>query len=365
MRLPLVLLLTASLLSACGEENDPPASSPDPIETPQENAEDIPQEDAPKTDADNNNSPLFEPSPLPEGFEDLDATYFRDVPYGPDPRNTLDLFVPNQQDPAKLVIYIHGGGFTSGSKDKIYGSNTSRGIVRSFVEAGVAYASLNYRLLQEGDQEGVLKCLQDSTRGLQFLRHHAAFFRLDAENVVLSGSSAGAGTSLWIATHDDMARPSSPDPIQRQSTRVNAAFVYETQATYNINKWESVVFAEYELSILDTIVELNLANTILAFYGISSRAEYNSPHLDEYRARVDILDLMDAEDPPIWVENDAHPNHPPNTAGLLYHHAHHARALHERAREVGQESHVYAPALGIEDEPRESALDFALRHLER
>jgi acetyl esterase/lipase len=77
----------------------------------------------------------------------------------------------------------------------------------------VAYASIDYRLLQELDTEGVIKPLSDSTRCVQFIRYHAEQLNVDPERIILMGGSAGAGTSLWIGFNDDMADPDSDDPV--------------------------------------------------------------------------------------------------------------------------------------------------------
>ena len=52
------------------------------------------------------------------------------------------------------------------------------------VLGGVAYASLNYRLLAEVDKEGVIKPLTDCKRALQFIRYHAAELNIDPVRLV-------------------------------------------------------------------------------------------------------------------------------------------------------------------------------------
>jgi hypothetical protein len=48
------------------------------------------------------------------------------------------------------------------------------------------------------------------------------------------GGSAGAGISLWLAFHDDLADPESDDPVARQSTRIVAAATTNGQSTYDM-----------------------------------------------------------------------------------------------------------------------------------
>ncbi len=176
------------------------------------------------------------------------------------------------------------------------------------------------------------------------------------------GGSAGAGTSLWIGFNDDMADPDSDDPVRRQSTRVSAIVAIATQATYGIGKWSTVVFAEYNLDLLELANALGLAQALLDFYGISDVADFDSPAILDYRARVDMLDLMDAEDPPFYVQNDLEPAAAPLTVNLAFHHANHALVLAEEADAIGLENVAYMKALMIEDPSGEDWLEFSLRH---
>jgi len=65
----------------------------------------------------------------------------RDLPYGPDPEQRLDLAVPAGKG-FPTVVFVHGGSLSSGDKsDEDY-----RNVCASFPAAGIACASMNYRL---------------------------------------------------------------------------------------------------------------------------------------------------------------------------------------------------------------------------
>jgi hypothetical protein len=72
------------------------------------------------------------------------------------------------------------------------------------------------------DDDGVIRPLTDSARVVQFLRYYAGSLDIDPEQVAVYGASAGASTSLWLGTHDDLADPGNEDPVLRESSRVNA-----------------------------------------------------------------------------------------------------------------------------------------------
>ena len=289
-----------------------------------------------------------------------DAAFYEAVSYGPHDENLFDIYIPVAAEPTPLLLYIHGGGFTGGSRD----TTGHEARVLDLLAEGVAYASIDYRLLQSPDTDGVIKPLRDSTRALQFIRYHAEQLNIDRDNVILMGGSAGAGTSLWIGFNDEMADPDSEDPVEQHSTRVTAVVAIATQATYDIGKWSTVVFEEYRLDLLMLADALGLSQSLLDFYAITDVEDFESEEILEYRARVDMLALMDADDPPFYVQNDlepAGPNAPPLTVNLAFHHANHALVLADQADEIGLENVTYIGGLMIEDPSGEDSVDFALR----
>mgnify|MGYP001824262558 CR=1 FL=1 len=310
-----------------------------------------------------NSTPPAEPLDIsataaPVDLGSIEAEYYEAISYGPFDENLFDIYLPASNAPTPLLLYIHGGGFTGGSRDT--SSHGDR--VLSYLAQGVAYASIDYRLLRSPDPDGVIKSLTDSTRALQFIRYHREQLNIDPNNIILMGGSAGAGTSLWIAFQDEMADPDNEDPVLRQSTRVTAAIAIATQATYDIGKWKTVVFEEYNLDLLALADALGLGQALLDFYGITDVEDFESPEILDYRARVDMLDMMDAEDPPVYVQNDLEPATAPLTVDLAFHHANHALVVADRADEIGLENVAYMKALMIEDPSGEDSLGFALRH---
>ncbi|MEZ4226082.1 MAG: carboxylesterase family protein [Polyangiaceae bacterium] len=292
---------------------------------------------------------------------DASVKFHKDIAYGTDPETRFDIFLPASATPAPLLIHIHGGGFTGGDKGEYSGDEAN---INKILDQGVAYASLNYRLLQDVDTVGVIKPMSDSTRALQFIRYHAAEFNIDPTKVVLEGGSAGAGTSLWIAFNDEMADPKG-DAVAQQSTRVLGVAANATQSTYDVVKWNTVVFAEYKTDFIALAVKAGLGQRLNSFYGISSIDELESPPIVAYRAKVDMLDLMSADDPPMYVHNELSPALIPLSTDGLFHHAYHARVLTERADAVGLPYIAYIDALSVADPSGKDHWDFALDQLKK
>lgn len=108
-------------------------------------------------------------------------------------RQKLDLYLPEKAEgPLPLIIWIHGGGWQSGSKE---GCPPLRA---GYVQKGYAVASINYRL--SGDAPFPAQ-IEDTKSAIRWVRAHAKEYRINPDRFGLWGSSAGghlvalAGTS--------------------------------------------------------------------------------------------------------------------------------------------------------------------------
>lgn len=267
--------------------------------------------------------------------------------YGDHPLNTFDIWMADSETPAPLVIYIHGGGFLKGDKSKYY---QSEDLVR-FLDAGVSVATINYRFMTDAPY-GIKASLHDSKRCLQYIRYNAEKYNIDKDRIACSGGSAGAGTSLWLAFHDDMADAGNSDPVLRESTRLMCAGAFATQSTYDIFQWEQII----GIPMADTH-EQKLA--IATAFGLRDYRGIDLKGQLQIRKELDFLSEMDKNDPPVYISN-AHKNGVPSNEDELNHHPLHAKAIKQRADEVGLEALVYAPALGISDPSGKNLVDFFL-----
>ncbi|VAX19658.1 hypothetical protein MNBD_IGNAVI01-1236 [hydrothermal vent metagenome] len=204
--------------------------------------------------------------------------------------------------------------------------------------------------------------MNDSKRCLQFIRYHAEEFNIDKELIGVYGSSAGSGAALWLGLHDDMKETSSDNPISKESTRIKAVGALETQATYDITKWGSVVFKPFNFTF-GQMVKSGMEKTLLVFYGIHDISELDSKKMITYRENIDFLKLMSKDDPPIWVENKKYDAGIPRTKKEINHHPFHAKVLKEQAEKIGLESVSYIPKLGIKDPSGIDLVEFMIEKL--
>lgn len=288
-------------------------------------------------------------SDSPFDLQGVNAKFAKDIAYDSKARTQFDIWLPNSTTPTGLVIYVHGGGFTSGDKDFVYGVQSGGAWdfptdIRFLLQNNIAFATVRYTLLNPtGETEGVKKPMSDVRRALQYIRSRAGDFNINKNKIVLAGNSAGAGTSLWIAFNNDFANPSSSDPVLRESSRVKGVVARETQSSYNIeDRWVNDVFADYKLTWSQILA--NETGNIQKIYGVSSTAQYESTTIDAYRAEVDMLALLSADDPEIYINNtlrDVVNPYNPFSPDIPSHHAYHARELKKRADAVGVKNVTY------------------------
>jgi acetyl esterase/lipase len=151
---------------------------------------------------------------LPEGVK-----AFRDLAYVENGHalQKLDLFVPeNAQGPLPLIIWVHGGGWQSGSKE---GCPPAR---QGYLRRGYAVASLNYRL--SGNAVFPAQ-IEDCKAGVRWLRAHAKEYGLDPDRFGVWGSSAGGHLVALLGTSGD-EKSFDVGPNLGVSSRVQAVCDY-------------------------------------------------------------------------------------------------------------------------------------------
>jgi acetyl esterase/lipase len=148
----------------------------------------------------------------------------RNVKYGPHERNVMDVWLAESKEPTPVLVSIHGGGFRGGNK------SVDRNLLASCLKEGISVVAITYRL---SDTAIAPAQHLDAARAIQFIRSKAKEWNLDKTRFAATGGSAGAGLSLWLGFHDDMADPDSKEPVKRESTRLTCMAVYNGQSTYD------------------------------------------------------------------------------------------------------------------------------------
>ncbi|HEY4313671.1 MAG TPA: alpha/beta hydrolase [Pirellulales bacterium] len=246
------------------------------------------------------------------------APDFENVAYGPHARNVLDLWKAKSDRPTPLLVFIHGGGFVNGDKGQVRG----RPAVRQCLDAGISFASINYRFREHA---GIQDILRDAARAIQFLRTHATEYNIDPSRIASYGGSAGAGTSLWLAFHDDLADPKATDPVLRQSSRLTAAGSLNGQASYDLRDWEKILGpSQFQRPQAEWV----------SFYHFDSDAAETTPEADKIMRDCSMLNLISKDDVPVALACSFSAEDP-KERGAYVHHPKHSTAIADRCKENG------------------------------
>jgi acetyl esterase/lipase len=120
----------------------------------------------------------------------------RDVNYGPDPRQALDVFEPEASGgPRPVFIFVHGGGYVGGSKREP-GSPFYDNIMLWAVKHGMVGVNMTYRLAPAHPWPAGAA---DVAAAARWVRFYIARHGGDPERVFLCGHSAGATHAATFA----------------------------------------------------------------------------------------------------------------------------------------------------------------------
>jgi acetyl esterase/lipase len=118
--------------------------------------------------------------------------WFSSHAYGNVDRQTIDLYRPKAHAAAPLLLFIHGGGWSAGSK-----AEGERGQQAHFTSEGLAWGTIGYRLVPTITVE---QQASDIAQAIGWLHRHAHKLNLDDRRLILIGHSSGAHLAALVAT---------------------------------------------------------------------------------------------------------------------------------------------------------------------
>jgi len=273
---------------------------------------------------------------------------FANVKYGKHQRQVFDIWLADTSKPAPLAIYIHGGGFRAGSKEKLKADELSR-----LLKAGISVAAINYRYVTIAPLPAAH---HDARRALQFMRSKAGEWNLDKTRVAAFGGSAGAQICMWLAYADEMAKPNSSDPVERESTRLTCVATTGGQTSNGIEFWRKTIGPllgnkrPLESLARPSGKESDPEKARMAMWGAKTLEEANKT-----AAQHSALDIVSADDPPIFMSYGMAPDaklpaDPKRVRGWLIHHVNLGIALKKRTDALKLEAHLKHPGAKLKYE---------------
>jgi acetyl esterase/lipase len=213
----------------------------------------------------------------------------RDLPYGTHARQVFDVYSPANPKGAPVVVFVHGGAFTDGEKDRtseVYGN-----VSIWFARHGIVGINMEYRpapgaQYPSGTEDVKLAC--------QWVEQNADSLGVDMRRLFVFGHSAGAAHSAAYAygapgseggpkvagsivvsgrvRADNL--PTNPNARKVEAYYGTDASLYEERSALHLAGRDSpptfIAIAQYENPMLDTYC-LELAHRLAVANGRASR----------------------------------------------------------------------------------------------
>lgn len=124
-----------------------------------------------------------------EGYRVADG-----LAYGPEPRQVLDVYVPEEMTPpARVVVFFYGGAWRSGSREYY------RFLGQALTTSGFVVVIPDYRVAPDVRFPAFV---EDGARAVRWVRETIASYGGDPDDIWLMGHSAGAHIGALIVTDD-------------------------------------------------------------------------------------------------------------------------------------------------------------------
>lgn len=129
---------------------------------------------------------------------------------------TMDVFRPARPSGIGILMMVSGGWRSAATKFQPW-------MAASFLRQGHTVIAVSH--LSE-PEASVMEIVADVTRAVRFVRLHAKEYGVDPARLGVIGGSSGGHLSLMLATTGSPGDPVAADPVDRESSAVQAATVF-------------------------------------------------------------------------------------------------------------------------------------------
>ncbi|WP_303919687.1 alpha/beta hydrolase [Draconibacterium sediminis] len=165
----------------------------------------------------------------------------------------MDIYLPQNdyEQERATIIYVHGGGFSGGQRD---GENIKT-FCTQLANYGYVVASISYRLTRKGKPEGfgcdcpateklntIHAASEDLLDATYFLIENRHQYAINPQQIILSGSSAGAETVLYTAYQPPYCYGLDSGPVSFAGVIGMAGAIPDTTALYDESAIPSLLF---------------------------------------------------------------------------------------------------------------------------
>lgn len=223
----------------------------------------------------------------------------RDIRYGDHERQVIDVFLPENEVAPPLVVFVHGGAFVSGHRnrsDQIYSN-----VLVYLAQHGIAGVNVGYRLANDTKYPGAT---EDIARVIEWTREAALRYGWDPAKIFLMSHSAG-GAHAGSYGYDPRFRPADGNHLAGLifiSGRVRADNLPENPNAKKVEQYYGPDASKYDDYSAVTHVDSESPPTFVAW------AEFENPLIDVYSAEL-VYRLADARrkaPPSMWLPGHNH-----------------------------------------------------------
>lgn len=224
---------------------------------------------------------------------------------------TMDVFQPKEHANGAAVIFVVSGGWVS----DIGALNNPA--VALFVAEPVKRGYTVFAVYHGSQPKfTVPEVISDLQRAVRFIRHRAKDYHIDPQRIGITGGSAGGHLSLMQGTAGDLGNAKAPDPVERESSRVQAvACLFPPTDFLNYGGSGRFAFGDGEL-----LVGFRTAVDVREFDQNTKRLERSADEkkAKELAAQISPITHASSDDPPtLIVHGDADKLVPIQQAELL------------------------------------------------
>src|SRR5690606_8198502 len=204
------------------------------------------------------------------------------IMYMQQPSLTLNIYQPKnvmQFEPRPTVVWVHGGGWVSGSKEH------ARGYFKLLANQGYNVVSVQYQFAPQAIYPNQLLQINQA---LKFLTEHAQEYHINANQLYLAGDSAGANLVSHYAaliSHPDFARQSNITPLIKRA-QIKGLILH--CGIYDMNAFINTAPDELKL------IEWGVFNLVQAYTG-------NKKDDAEFLKGISPIQYLTANYPPVLI----------------------------------------------------------------
>jgi arylformamidase len=140
-----------------------------------------------------------------------------DLRYGPNPGETLDVFLPEGEGPWPIHVFVHGGYWRSLDKQDF------SFVARAFQPVGVLVVVINYALIPTVDMDELVRQVRVS---IAWLHRNGAALGGDPARLTVSGHSAG-GHLVAMLMSADWHRFGLPEDVVKAGCGISGLYELE------------------------------------------------------------------------------------------------------------------------------------------